>query len=173
MISINKDATYIKAINGIPVQGQGTVMETIRGKDLDASDESLLTDRRLALASYENTMDVREYLGYIAFVSGLSRKWLASNPDATGRYVALLDLGYMPAFYPPTFLSEKLYDQFFNAIRASGVKFLQQKPLRFDGTRPDASKNDIWVSKTDAARLLGKPVEQVTVIEFLKEVVLR
>lgn len=157
---------YSKTINCIPFVGEDRRISMATKEEVKKSE----IDTRLYIASLENTKDIVEYLNYYKLLSTFSDRWVLSNSSVNSRYITLLELGFVPLYIPPTFLFDKNIEfRWLLKIKELEIRFMQHKPIRFDGSYVDSDFEDIWVSKLDIARIMNVPVEKVRVIDFIKE----
>jgi hypothetical protein len=169
--NVNRDLSYLVSTNcQIRLQEGKTV--TMRGDELLKSEEDFLVDNRLRLVSFETVSDITTYLNYFELFSRISDREV-SRPEVTGRYVAMLDMGYVPIVAAPSFMSEEMYNQFLPVIKMSAIDHRELKPMRIDGRGFDAKADDIWGSRIDMAEYLKCSLSEVKPLTFLFEVMKR
>jgi hypothetical protein len=169
--NVNRDLTYLVSTNCKVRLNEGKVA-TIRGDELLKSEEEFIIDNRLRLVSFDTTNDISTYVNYFDLFSRISDRE-ASRPEMTGRYVSMLDMGYVPIVASPSFLAEEMYTQFIDIIKASKIDYRELKPMRIDGRNFDAKADDIWGSRMDIAKYLNCSLPEVKPLTFLFEVMKR
>lgn len=110
-------------------------------------------DRRFNCVSLNSTGDIMELLRYMTFVMQMSDIVMQKEEKVT-QYRALLESGFVPAFIPPSYLMN-WHPLFLDAIKRTGVRYIEMDPMRFDGAQPQIAGQDIWVSRLDVAPYLG------------------
>lgn len=139
------------------------------GKDIiEASDMEV--DLRMSLISYNSTKDLVEYFRYFNVVSMSAARKLASEEFMKGNFVAMLDNGYVPFYMPPSYMPRHLGDEFKELIGGTGIRYFEEKAMRFDGLKVDSLANDIWISRMDAAEYMHCSLRKFSVLKFIKEV---
>lgn len=139
------------------------------GKDIEETYD-MQVDNRMSLISYGSTRDLVEYFRYFYIVSSSAKRKLASEDFMKGNFVAMLDNGFVPFYMAPTYMSKELGDQFKELIKATGIYYIEKKPMRFDGLRVDSLSNDIWISRVEAAKYADVEIAKFNTLEFMKGV---
>lgn len=169
MAEINNEYTYIVSTDCQVRIHEGKVV-TMKGDDLRKFNEDTFElDNRMHLVSFETTRTPKTYLNYFEFFSRISDRE-SSRPEIQGRYMSMLDMGYIPIIAPPSFMSEEITSMFLPLLQRSGIDIREQRPMRIDGRGFDAKCNDIWGSRMDMAEFLGCSLTDVKPITFLLEV---
>lgn len=123
-------------------------------------------DKRFNLAVCNSTMDLEEYLNYYTiFMKEVENLIILDNPS--GLFINQLDMGYIPVFAPPTYLSNELIGKFREAINKTGIKVLEKSSMRLDGTYINSDSKDLWCSRLEIAKLLGKHPCAVRILDYL------
>lgn len=168
--SINRDAVYILTDN-CRLKVEGNKIASIRGEEL-LSKEGFLVDNRLRLVSFGTTLGVDTYLNYFDLLARFSNVE-STRPELSGRYISMLEMGYIPVVAAPSFMSEKMYNMFLPLLTNSKVDIREVKPYRIDGRSFDSAADDIWASRVGMAEFLGCDIMEVEVTKFLIEVMKR
>jgi len=168
LIGLNPAGQYSLAFNCVLKETNGSA--TVWARDLPDIEGALL-DQRMNIVSYENTLDPIEYFNYYRLLSWAANKKVASGNVTSGRFLALLDNGYVPYFMPPTFMkNEGTRKAFLAALVYSGVPYIEYVALNIDGKQLDTEFKDIWVSKSGAADYMKLPISKFVTFEFIAEV---
>lgn len=168
---INRDLSYILTTD-CQVRFSDGKAEMIRGDRLLEMEEEYLVDTRLRLVSFDTKKNLDTYFKYYSLFSRLS-DIESSRPENIGRYVAYLDMGYVPVIAPPSFMSEEVVSLLKPLLERSGVELKEFKAMRLSGTEYPTTKPDIWASRMSIAEYLGCDIGQVKPLNFIKEVVRR
>lgn len=167
---------YLITENCVRVIRDGT-FDNRFGKEILEMEGDLKLDQRMNIVSRGNSMDAREYFNYFNLIAESINQKLVTVDFMSGKFVALLDSGFVPFYIPPTFYHDKLRPFFENAIRTSGVQFIEFNAMDFDGRyvsiAGENQQKDIWVSKPEAAKLLGVTLKEFKTTDFVKEVMAR
>lgn len=118
-------------------------------------DSGFLLDERHLIYSKDNTLDIVQYLNYIDLVRGIAQR---------SKKEGLLTLGFLPLIMPPSFFKDKLHRMIIPKLK---IQYFPVKSQSFLGTNYAADFPDIWVSKLDAAKIVGKQPVAVTVRDVL------
>ena len=146
---LKPQGSYLVAYNCKPHTSKGHPVVEI-GRELENRPGGYL-DSRLNIVSFDNTMDAVEYFNYFKLLTDSANQKLQSKDYMSGKFVALLDSGFVPFYIPPTFFPKELREFFIHAIYKSGVQFYEYEAMNFDGQSVYAEEKDIWVSKMQAA----------------------
>jgi len=156
------------------MRGGNPLVQT--GKELQYREGGAL-DNRMNIVSFNNTMDAREYIQYFKMISDSANVKLATVEFMTGRFVALLDSGFVPYYMPPTFFHDELRDFFMMPLLETGIQFEEHPVMNFEGQLVSVSNQvqfkDIWVSKLDACDMMGVKLKDFNTLNFIKEVISR
>jgi hypothetical protein len=115
-------------------------------------------DLRLLAYCKDCTLDAKMYVNYLVL--------LQKTVMAT-KYFGLLAAGFIPVIMPPSFTGKSLYEEFLPKLQAK-FKCYPRPSVSFKGHPYKGGYPDIWISKTDAAELLGKPPEAVRIRDILE-----
>lgn len=127
-------------------------------------------DKRFNLAVTNSSEDLEEYLNYyMIFLREVEALISLDNP--TGEFVNQLDMGYIPVFVAPTYLSNKLLDTFREAIKKTNVGVIVRSSMRPNGTYVNSDSKDIWCSRLEIAKFLGKHPCAVKIEDYLKSLI--
>lgn len=166
---INANYMYSLADNCVlRIGGHGQIISKF-GKDIEETSD-MAVDQRMSIVSYGSTRDLTEYFKYFYIVSVSAAKKLAVEEFMKGNFVAMLDNGFVPFYMPPTYMPAEMGEQFKTLIKTTGIKFIEEKAMRFDGLTVDSQANDIWISRPEAADFLSKSLGEFNTLEFIKEV---
>lgn len=172
---LRPQATYLVTENCIMVTRDGHPLLQI-GRELQGREGGYL-DNRLNIVSFNNTMDAREYMNYFKMLADSANAKLASADFMSGRFVALLDSGFIPYYMPPTFFHNELRDWFLAPLIKAGIQYEEHPVMNFDGQLVSVSNQvqfkDVWVSKLDACDFLGIKLKDFSTLNFIKEVITR
>lgn len=127
-------------------------------------------DTRLFMATTANAKDIAIYSNYIRLlVANMNNQ--CSYAGAKGSFVAYLTAGYIPIWMPPTFMdSGLLKDVVISKLESKNIRYRQEMPLRLNGSRVNSQLSDVWMSRIDIAKILGKRVDRVIYLDAFKEV---
>lgn len=127
-----------------------------------------LYDKRLNVASFDNTLDLNQYLNYYLWVV---RTIQASTEEfhtvSINRVFGLLDAGFVPFYMPPTFIDSKvMYDVFLNHAKKTGFRYHEETQYNFDGKNLETGRTDIWISKMDICDAQGISYDKFDIFKF-------
>ncbi len=166
---LNNTFMYTITDNCIVRGGQHGNVLSLFGKDIK-EDLTMQVDNRMSLVSYNSTMDLTEYFRYFNIVSISAGRKLASEDFMKGNFIAMLDNGYVPFYMPPTYMPKDLGDKFRELVVKTGIDYIEEKAMRFDGLKVDSQANDIWVSRPDAARYAKWNLSEFNTLKFMEGV---
>lgn len=140
------------------VEGQDllpTSSSYLKRPDVYYDERSRFLTRNLNLSNWD------WYYNYLEFTQVLASK----NASAKANY--LLDLGYVPVVYLPTCCLQ-LGNKMLEALDKVGIPYVKIRPTSFVNKYCDIVAIDAWVSKMDAASILGIPPEKVTSVAIVR-----
>lgn len=143
-------------------------VKILTGKNLKKEvGANLNIDKRFNLAVCNSTLDLEEYFNYyILFLKEVENLIVLDNPN--GAFVNQLDMGYIPVFAPPTYLSKELIEKFREGITKTGVEVIEKSSMRLDGTYINTDSKDLWCSRFQIAKLLDKHPCAIKIMDYLQ-----
>lgn len=108
-------------------------------------------DKRLCVKCVNASLDYKFYGNYLKLVQFFS---------INKQRVPLLQAGFTPVIYPPSFVGNELYITLVNNLRAV-MPCYNQKPSSVRGNPYTSPYPDVWVSRLDAAEVLKISPEKV------------
>lgn len=170
---INRNARYIVTDNCIIQKEESedkkkkTKVKYIIGKDIVKTyGTDCEIDRRLNLLILNSTGDLKEYLQYYFLVVGQINTEVQSV-TISGKFVAQLDMGYLPIFMAPTHLYNDFNERFRSALNKHNISFLEKTAMRIDGTYVNSHVTDFWISRVEVGKMLGKHPCSVKAMDVL------
>jgi len=167
------EGTYTLAQNCIPMKDKGGRIIVESYKQIAERGVEGLTDTRMNIVSIDNKLDAKEYINYFETMSVNVNYSLPMQSYLSGKFVALLDSGFVPYYMPPSFFPPEIRKFFIAAIVKSGVQFYEYAAMAPDGREIYTDARDIWVSKMEAADYLGVSIKDFTTLNFIFEVMRR
>lgn len=175
------DYHYVQAVNCVPVQMNGRISiiteRIIKEETKNESGElkeprEYQIDRRLSLASYNNTNDIVAYFNYYAYIiQVLVNESYEYHETSVGRIMGLLDAGFVPVFMPPTFFDRKdIEDAIASKLTESGYTLYYEQQSTIKGRLLHNGQRDIWISRMEACDKLGIRYDKFNIIEFIQGV---
>lgn len=125
----------------------------------------LLDERTMFLTYNIDKTNWNWYFNYIDF----TRIIAAKNSNARAGY--LLNLGYFPVVYLPTCFSQ-IESHLIHILDVTQIPYVKLHKSSFALRKVDLEGFDIWVSKMDAAKILGCAPEDVRANDFIRRVLL-
>ena len=104
------------------------------------------------------TADIQCYLNYIEYLNLNRQNW---------KSYGYLDLGMMPLVMAPSFLHSSLIDPLVTVANKFNLKVYNMPPISLLCETCKVTEEDIWVFKSDVAKLTGMREEQVNIERFL------
>lgn len=123
-----------------------------------------LLDARVNMLSMNTTSDKTMYINYLQTLKEIAQT------VRCGRYTCLLDLGFMPVLMAPSFIGGLWHNQFIEALMANNIPFKKLPASSFNSDFYTQDDPDLWVSKLDCAELLGKPPQNVRVVDLINAI---
>lgn len=100
------------------------------------------------------------------------------NASRNSRIKYLAECGFLPIGIEPNMFAGRINNPLLiPSLRKNGIPYFQMAPsspvaMLFQSTVASTSTRDIWVNKIDAARVVNKPIHNITATDVL-EVLLR
>lgn len=123
--------------------------------DFSNNPDEMFDERASILSRNVRRNDWDWYLNYIDSIRSLALKNYAS-PACN-----MLDLGYIPLIYLPTCMLF-MENDLFHILDVTGVPYIKLRKSSFVFNKVDLQGADAWISKMDAAELLGCAPHAVT-----------
>ena len=123
-------------------------------------------DRNNIITEHLDTSNWEWYFNYLEFVQVQANR----NVKAKGNY--LLNMGYVPVVYLPTCIDAKISTMLFEILDKKKVPYVRVKPYSFTKEHYDSTNIDAWVSKMDAAKLLGVEPINIRSVDILRRLIL-
>ena len=102
------------------------------------------------------------YFNYLQFT------YMCSMSAVNARCNYLLDLGYVPVIYLPSFIDTAVESNLFDKLDKTKVPYVKMYKTSFQVSKTDLEGADAWVSKMDAAKYLGCDPVAVTSKDFIR-----
>lgn len=131
-------------------------LSIIENADLRSTD---MEDRRFCIYARNAVFDVEAYLGYLRYAEKFAMAARVSVP--------MLELGFIPIIMPPSFWGRQVHDIILPLLPKE-LPYFFVKTTNFTNWAYDGGYDDVWVSKMDAAKLLGIAPEYVTSEEVIR-----
>lgn len=134
------------------IEGTGNLLDY---ENLITSTDNTLYDERTGTLSYNTDRSTwKWYYNYVNSVSILAQK----NPNAPA--CNLLDLGYVPLVYLPT-CATNMENDLFTILDVTKIPYVKLRKTSFVFSKVDLTGADAWISRMDAAPMLGCAPENV------------
>ena len=143
-----------------------TDKQTAKDNIADIDSEDYIIDARNGIASKNNIfVNYEWYYNYIKETQHFARV----NPDSRWQY--LLRLGYIPIVYlPAPDISELMNQTMLDILQRYKVPYITLRATSFAVKYCDLDVMDAWISKIDASKYFGIPIEQVNSLDLIKKV---
>lgn len=112
---------------------------------------------------------IEMYLNYLKFVYALYNQYQPHYKGTPQSAVYMLQLGFLPVVYPPSFWEDKLHIMVIPKLRESGLPYYARQASAVLVSNYVSSYPDLWVSKLDAAEFCGCAPKDVTVKAVLSK----
>lgn len=176
--NLAKRAQYILLYNSKPICDEKDKLYKASGAKIQNSFGEYQLDSRTESISVCNSLDLEQYFNYYEFYIGLLNE-LTLDINYKGPVVNHLDMGYVPVYVPPTFMTHEnstMLNYFRSKIYSvrlqdgRKLKTLEVEPVRLDGSRAAGLKTDIWVSRFSLAELLGTRPESIRMLSAFEKI---
>lgn len=111
----------------------------------------------------EKVPPLEQYKNYIDYINSMYKDWNSASPC-----FSYLDMGLVPIVWAPSFMNDTLYKEIGLLAESWGIEliFLQSSSLLRRGYV--GGTKDVWVRKTDLAKVLNVPLEKACLSTLLK-----
>lgn len=106
---------------------------------------------------------IEMYLNYLKFVYALYNKVQPSYKGTPQAAVYMIQLGFLPVVFPPSFWEDRLHIKVVPKLRESGLPYYTRPASNVLNGNYTSSYPDIWVSKLDAAAFCHCKPEETSV----------
>lgn len=122
-------------------------------------------DSRNGIWCYEPTNDMTTYINYIELLNGIR-----NGVGGVGGWKSFgyLDLGMMPLAMAPSFLQQTIFDGMAKIANQFNLPVYMLPPVTLLQDKCKLPQSDIWVFKSDVAKLFGKNESEVCFMNFLR-----
>ena len=135
--------------------------------DFDLEADAVM-DTRHYVYVHNPEYTIQMYLNYLKFVYALYNKSQPTYKGPPQPAVYMLQLGYLPVVFPPSFWEDKLHVAVVPKLRESGLPYYARPASNVLNSNYSSAYPDLWVSKLDAAEFCHCRPEETTVEEVLK-----
>lgn len=116
------------------------------------------TDKRNGIYCIRPTNDLVCYKNYIDYLNSYYSDW---------KSYGYLDLGLVPILLAPSFMADSLNTQINELVKSWKIPLIQMPPVSFLRRGCLNATKDVWVKKTDLAKLLNVSEEEATLSTLL------
>lgn len=128
-------------------------------RDTEEQKKRTFRDTRNGIICIEPTMDMECYMNYIDLLNLHRDKWVNYG---------YLDLGMMPLAMAPSFMQGAIREGMATIANGLNVPIYYMPAVSLLFERCSVGEDDIWVFKSDIARVMNIPETQVTLNKFLR-----
>lgn len=129
-------------------------------EEIDPEEEkTAMIDTRNNILCYSPSCDWDCWVNYIELLNSLRDKWVNTS---------YLDMGMVPVFMAPTFMSDYLTKSVHAVFSALGIKPIPTKPLPLLQEKTKAQTLDFWAFKEDVAKVMGVAEKDLTMTKFIR-----
>ena len=116
-------------------------------------------DYRNGIVCCSPSLDLECYLNYIELLNMYRFKWVSYG---------YLDLGMMPLAMGPSFFHDNLVKVAVEKLADRNIELYSMPPVSLMYEKCNIPSNDLWVFREDAARLMSKPAEEISAVDFIR-----
>lgn len=128
-------------------------------EELKAMVKGQFKDERTGIICNDPVISLEGYLNYIELLNGLRSDWVCTR---------FIDFGMMPLVMAPSFYHNLIKEELVKIAKVYDIPWFAVEsisPLRVNYKSQDT---DIWVYKSDVARVMGTTEDQVTLSRFIR-----
>lgn len=118
-------------------------------------------DGRNGIICVNPSVNIECYINYIDLLNGLTSQWKSAG---------YLDLGMMPFVMLPSFMPQQMKPALVALASNIGLPCYDMPPVSVMFAACKMPEEDIWVLKSDVAKIMGVPESQVTLGRFLRRI---